>query len=298
MRSATAKTLAHALGGQRAGACWMARCPAHDDGTASLAIRDGDAGQVLVHCHAGCSQAAVIAALRARGLWDRHERMAAQPSQMAAHVGEGVDKASTAKALRIWCESKPALGTLVEAYLRSRCITIAAPPSLRFHPSLWHSAGITLPAMTGLVATGDGNRPIGIHRTWISPDGCGKAAIEGNKKLLGPSRGGAVRLGPVASPLLIGEGIETSLSAMQATGHPAWAALSTSGMRALVLPRDVREVIILADGDPPGEVAARSAAARWAAEGRSVRIARAPEGHDFNDLLVGSARNSGGRDVG
>jgi hypothetical protein len=50
---------------------------------------------------------------------------------------------------------------------------------------------------------------------------------------------------------------------MQATGHPAWAALSASGLRALDLPTDAREVIVLADGDDPGEAAARDAALRW-----------------------------------
>jgi len=30
---------------------------------------------------------------------------------------------------------------------------------------------------------------------------------------------------------MVGEGIETCLAAMQATGNPAWAALSTSGLR-------------------------------------------------------------------
>ena len=58
---------------------------------------------------------------------------------------------------------------------------------------------------------------------------------------------------------MVGEGIETCLAAMQATGHPAWAALSTSGLRALDLPDDVRDVIVLADGDDPGEAAARDA---------------------------------------
>jgi hypothetical protein len=32
MQSATAKSIAESLGGHRTGACWMARCPAHDDG--------------------------------------------------------------------------------------------------------------------------------------------------------------------------------------------------------------------------------------------------------------------------
>ena len=66
------------------------------------------------------------------------------------------------------------------------------------------------------------------------------------------------------------------LSAMQATGNPAWAALSTSGLRALHLPNIVREVIVLADGDDPGEDAARDCAVRWHREGRRVSIARPP----------------------
>jgi DNA primase len=87
--------------------------------------------------------------------------------------------------------------------------------------------------------------------------------------------------------LMVGEGIETCLAAIQATSHPAWAALSTSGLRALELPIDVREVIVLADGDDPGEAAALDAALRWSCEGRRVRIARPPRGFDFNDVLLG-----------
>ena len=88
---------------------------------------------------------------------------------------------------------------------------------------------------------------------------------------------------------MIAEGIETCLSAMQATGQTAWAALSTSGLRTLDLPGDVREVIVLADGDDPGEAAARDCAWRWKREGRRVRIARPPQGMDFNDMLVDRA---------
>lgn len=43
-------------------------CPAHDDRRPSFAVTERD-GRVLVNCRAGCSQADVIAALRARGLW-------------------------------------------------------------------------------------------------------------------------------------------------------------------------------------------------------------------------------------
>lgn len=42
---------------------YQARCPAHDDGGPSLSLREGDDGRVLMHCFAGCSTAAVVAAI-------------------------------------------------------------------------------------------------------------------------------------------------------------------------------------------------------------------------------------------
>lgn len=41
---------------------WLARCPAHNDRTASLNICEKDDGRTLVHCFAGCSAFEVIAA--------------------------------------------------------------------------------------------------------------------------------------------------------------------------------------------------------------------------------------------
>jgi hypothetical protein len=46
----------------------MACCPAHDDRNPSLSINDRD-GHLLVKCHAGCSQSAVVSALKSRNLW-------------------------------------------------------------------------------------------------------------------------------------------------------------------------------------------------------------------------------------
>jgi hypothetical protein len=43
---------------------YMAKCPAHDDGKASLALHEGDDGGVALKCHAGCSYGSVARALR------------------------------------------------------------------------------------------------------------------------------------------------------------------------------------------------------------------------------------------
>lgn len=46
----------------------VTHCPAHEDRSPSLGVTAKE-GRLLVICRAGCAQADVIAALRARGLW-------------------------------------------------------------------------------------------------------------------------------------------------------------------------------------------------------------------------------------
>jgi hypothetical protein len=42
---------------------WTACCPAHEDKSPSLAVRELDGGRVLLHCFAGCETPDVLAAL-------------------------------------------------------------------------------------------------------------------------------------------------------------------------------------------------------------------------------------------
>lgn len=194
-------------------------------------------------------------------------------------------------ALKLWEEGVSPGSTPVESYLRSRCID-SLPLSVRFHPALRHGPSRQdLPAMMALVSDASGH-PTGLHRTFLEYGGKAKAAVEPNKMTLGPIGGGAIRLGPIAEHLLVGEGIETTLSAMQATKTSGWSAISAVGMRSLLLPAEVRSVILLVDGDQAGLAAASSAARRWRGEGRRVRLAKAPPGRDFNDLLMEAGRAS------
>ena len=68
-----AAEIVRALGGRMTESGGMVRCPAHDDTIPSLHVTDGD-GRVLVHCHAGCAQDAVLDALREQGLDLRRSR--------------------------------------------------------------------------------------------------------------------------------------------------------------------------------------------------------------------------------
>jgi hypothetical protein len=292
----SAEALAQALGSARwTGHEWQALCPAHEDHHPSLSITQKLDGRIVFVCRSqGCSQGEIIAGLKARGLWPfaKTSRCAtAFGSERARHQHEDEDASRrTSSALALWRGSLDAGGSLVETYLKSRGITCPPPPTLRFHPALRHSpSGLSWPAMVALVTHGVGKIPLGIHRTFLARDGSGKAAVENEKMMLGPARGGAVKLAAPGALLHVGEGIETCLSALQQTGTPTWAALSTSGLRALDLPPTVREVVILADGDEAGEKAAQDSALRWKREGRRVRIARPPRGSDFNDLLLNAA---------
>jgi len=42
---------------------WRALCPAHDDRNPSLSVTEGDAGRVLIHCHAGCAWPDIMTAI-------------------------------------------------------------------------------------------------------------------------------------------------------------------------------------------------------------------------------------------
>lgn len=275
------------LDGHRAGSTWLCHCPCHDDASPSLSLRECD-GVPLAHCHAGCAQADVLDALRERGLWPNAEAQApcGARSERARHVEPDPGAlARTAAARAIWSASRPAPGTLVEAYLHSRSIALPVPPTIRFHAALKHGpSGLVLPAMVGVVQDVTG-RIVGAHRTWLAHNGGGKATVAPTRMILGPIAGGAVRLAKAGATLAVAEGIETSLSFMLATGTPTWAALSAPGMRAVILPLGVRDVVLAADGDDAGEAAAQDAAHRFIREGRAVRIACPPRGLDFNDLV-------------
>jgi putative DNA primase/helicase len=190
----------------------------------------------------------------------------------------------------ILARAVPIAGTLAETYLRSRGLTVPSCEDLRFHPDLVHWESRTgWPAMVAVIRDAKGET-IGLHRTWLAPDGAGKAPVKNNRKMLGRASGGAVRLSASADGLLaLAEGIETALAVMTACPHiPVWAALSASNLEEIELPSGIARVIILADHDASGtgQRAAEAAAFRLYRQGCRVFIASPPqEGDDFNDLL-------------
>ena len=184
----------------------------------------------------------------------------------------------------------PIAGTLADTYLRSRGLTQGGGLSaLRFHPKCWHrdegqTRSIPRPALIAAVTDGAGAL-LGVHRTWLAPDGQGKARVETQRRAMGHILGNAVRLTPHDDILVVGEGIETMLSLVDAAPVlPVWAALSSGHLGAVLLPEGVQRLYIAIDRDAAGRGAAERLRARATEIGITVRVLE-PRLGDFNDDL-------------
>ncbi len=195
-------------------------------------------------------------------------------------------------ARRLFAASQPIRGTVVETYLRHRCIDdLHDVGALRFHPRCYHrpdDGGPTQiwPAMIASV-TDLGGLITGAHRTWLDPSGIGKAPIETPRKAMGALLGHAVRFGPACEVMAAGEGIETMLSLrMVLPGLSLMAALSAAHLAAILFPDTIRRLYIARDIDPAGDGAVATLTARAGAAGIEA-IPLSPRLGDFNEDLVG-----------
>lgn len=197
-----------------------------------------------------------------------------------------------ANARWLWDEALPALNTPVHTYLWSRLLMIEPPETLRLKWGMrhWQSGGVW-PAMIARVDHVEHGH-VAIHITYLRMDGSDKASLTPSRNTLGPTRGGAVRLGEAERDrwLCLGEGIESTLALAIACDRPGWATLSDRGLAAVQLPPEANRILIGADHDAAGSRAAERLARRLVREGRRVRIVQPPRPDtDWNDVLRGRA---------
>ena len=286
-----ARDVSKALGGRWYGQYGTAPCPiCQPQGRMNqnaLTLADGRDSRLLMHCKkSGCEFSNILAAA---GIADGDY----SPPDPATVAQRERDKRAQSKkrarqAKQCWQQAGPIEGTLGEQYLFGRGITCNLPATLRYHPSCWHASAQRFPAIVALI---EGAQSFAVHRTYLRPDGTGKATIDPAKAMLGGAAGGAVCLTKTQGPLVIAEGIETALSlASGLLSQPStvWAALSTSGVRALRLPPSPAQLTIAIDSDDGGAgyAAGRDLAERAHALGWAVSLLPAPEGRDWNDALM------------
>lgn len=273
------------------------------------------------------------AAARARLEADEKARADAQAKYRARSVKVARD---------IWRRSQSGDATLARAYLTSRRIGPEWmpfwPPALRFiadHPRVMETGKdergrkvyTTIyrgPCMIAGILDQRGDLTA-VHQTWIDPNPPhGKAVIiwdgtaQESKIVRGTKRGGAIRLHQPegAETLVMGEGIETTLSALAADAAPGaayWAGVDLGNMagrmmkvegkrhsglpdmeddRAFVPPPWVRRLVYIQDGDsdPKATRAKLEAGLRRAMAlrpGLVGQIVHAGAGVDLNDVLQG-----------
>lgn len=276
----------------------------------------GDGFMLLEHVH-GWSRAESFRAVRdALGMGASLAVKPAFPGAPKAATTEAPKmnhRKELSRVKEIWNQAIPLAGTPAETYLASRGIDTSAIPKsadLRFHRWLTQyqrddNGGFKVlhegPAMVALV-TNVHNEILGIHKTFIRPDGSGKADVPGGnakflKKCVERLNGGAVRIhdpDPQSGMIGIGEGIETVLAMHTLTRRkggvlPVMAALNTTLLADWVPPTSAKNIAILADHDRPGLEAAAKLKARlgqfWS--NAAVDIIAPPQaGMDWNDVLL------------
>ncbi|SMR82259.1 Toprim domain-containing protein [Aliiroseovarius halocynthiae] len=298
-----ARNVVQALGGEWKGNTGLAPCPiCQSEGRRDqrgLSVKDSG-GRTLLTCHkSGCPAPDIFTELRGRGIVQGNgHSIQRSPADIQREKAERRKKRERtwAYCYDLFSHAVPITGTLAEVYLEGRGIKAQwhkMRHTLRYHPALPHTGTKQkLPAMIARLRGPDG-RATGLHRTYLKPDGSGKADLPGGAKLmLGSCGGSAVRFGPDRPVIALAEGIETALSIGVASRLTVWATLSTSGMKGLILPPPpVAEVVVIAaDHDSAGLLAAEETALRLEAEGRAVSIITPQaEGMDFNDVLRGGA---------
>jgi DNA polymerase len=265
-------------------------CPFHADKTPSCHIYDdhfhcfscgahGDAVDWLMEVE-GLNRAQALKVLNRGGAIV--VRRTIQPARDPAQTLQG--------ALAIWEAAKPITGTPATRYLRDvRKIDVGALPSdaaaLRFHAHCPFDASLE-PCLIALFRDVISDEPAGIHRIALSGDVFDGAKVR--RLTLGSwPRPRAIKLFPANGRLLVGEGIETVLSAQPlGLDGPVWAAGNKNNITKFPVVTGVDQLILLVDNDLAGIGAARTCRQRWMATGRAVRwIQPDIAGEDFNDIL-------------
>ncbi len=185
-------------------------------------------------------------------------------------------------------------GDLVHKYLATRGVDdLIYAPSIRFAPKLRDGEGGIRPAMVAMVGVPGQGKFVSMHRTFLKPDGSGKAEMAAPRKMMPGDlpEGACVMLSDYTpgGPLGIAEGIETALAASAIYGIPVWSAINTAILKKWWPPEGCTEVAIFGDNDPKfgGHAAAWTLAHRLSVKGieATVHIPDQP-GKDFNDILM------------
>ena len=308
----------------RGGAEYAALCPFHAEKSPSFTV---NTKKRFFHCF-GCGEHGDLIAFvmrlneldfrQAVDLLESENGLrlftASTPPPPKPAVRQSEDAWKEKKIEEIWAkavEVRP--DSVVDRYLRGRSLIPPAdygfavpgvnagwPVDIRFHGDLWHAPSkAALPAMVAPYR--QNGRLVAVHRTWLKVTGVGvtKAGTGQDKMHLGSRKGAFIPLAGFTDRMVGGEGIETSLAAMQLFKRAGLAFGSADAMAAIELPFIVADFIYAADWNAKSRTGERSAfaGAKLNAVGRTI-VVKVPnlrhlDKADFNDQLVALTRPAG-----
>lgn len=270
----TSETLAaiQRLGGAWSGGHAMVRCPAHEDRTPSLSIRQGRTA-LLVHCFAGCESAEVMRAIRGvLGHALSSQRAEPEPAN---------DR--TAPFRRLWNDSSPIEGTLGERYLQDVRGIGFIPPDVRFHARCPMGKGRAvrfLPAL--LVGVFRCARLIAIQRLFLDR----ATAVRTHRMMLGNSRGGTWPARFAGGTMRMAEGFETACAYRQLTGQEAGTCFGARNFVHFERGSGTQALTLLPDNDAEGQCAAKRAIEQRRGDGLPVSVVLCPFGYgDWAEIV-------------
>jgi hypothetical protein len=281
------RQLAHALGGDVSGNQVVAPAPGHSRRDRSLAVKPS----------ATARDGFIVCAFAPGDDWRECRDHVAE--RLGIRSGGAVvserdrpvmsERTRIERASALWFEGRDPRGTVVETYLNSRAMDLpdhVALAALRFHPRCpWkdESSGLTIrvPAMLAAMRSLTTRQVTAVHRTRLTEDG-----RKVDRRMLGIARGAAIMLEPLdGSELVIGEGVETSLSGAELGMRPVWALASAGAIAAFPVLQGVDKLTLLAERDPASETAVTACYDRWHKAGIRVVVALPKIGKDMNDAL-------------
>lgn len=256
----------------------MARCPAHEDARPSLSVTPGRKA-VLFHCFAGCTQAAILSALRDLRLNPTVQVGEREPAPPPRDL--------TPLVSQIWGMARPVAGTLGQLYLNRRGIGHSCAG--RFTPSaLTYQNGRKLRLAALLLPMTEGPLLRAVLRIFLDADGQKARCLDGAKRTLGDTRGSVIQLGaPPDETMNLAEGFEDAESAIDLCGLPGCAAVcGVERYREIYIPDHVRRMVIYSQHGKAAAEGIERGRSNLTANRRTLEVIPPPPGGDWNDAIL------------
>lgn len=239
-----------------------------------VSLTVGENGKPLLHCFANNCK-----------VWDFLKQRGA-PLRVKPRADDDLTSAEKEdirfrRAFRILRATKEADAGKPDKYLKARGLSIMPSSAMLLPANVAADVlGERFPAMVLPVVSCQGLLR-GAQVTVLDRTGAART----KKLTFGLVKGNYAHLGRTYAdrPLVVGEGVETTLSMMELTGYPGIATLGTAFMGQVNIPA-CSEVVIAADKGKAGQEAAQALADRIAGR-RVVRIVTPRYGDDWNDAL-------------